>query len=156
MDDPKLFKKYLSNFPTFIERRHVKNMCLRHKAANKEYYETINSANMMLYDRLAINPKYNMISNIGTGGETTHGTDNVNLLSKKTKKLLFKTVYEYDFPLKRPEKIVCDHNYKHEIDQALGHTIPAFLSSRLEYYFNILRYTGFKGVLQRAKKKLSK
>jgi len=156
MDDPKLFKKHLSNFPTLIERRFVKKVCLRHKAANKEYYETINSSNMMLYDRLAINPKYNMISNIGTGGETTHGTNNVNLLSKKTRKLLFKTVHEYDFPLKHPEEIVCDHKFKHETDKALGHTIPSFVSSRIEYFFNILKYTGFKGVFQRAKKKLFK
>lgn len=83
-----------------------------HRSTGKEYYESINAAAKYLSNSLVIVPKYNMISNIGVGGESTYNTDDVRLLSKKVRRLMHMKTYEIDFPLIHPQKIERDFAYK--------------------------------------------
>lgn len=156
MDDPDKQKKYFSSYPTIIERNFLKKVLKRHRASGIEHYETINSSNMMLYDRLAINPKYNMISNIGIGGETTHSTNDIRVLPHATRRLLYKNVHEYTFPLKHPQEIVCCKDFKHQVDKVLGHTIPTYLFNKCSHYVLVLRYKGIKGVKEAVIRKKNK
>lgn len=154
MDDPKKMKEYLLNYPTHIEREFLKKVCQRHKNSGVAYYETINSSNMMLNHRLAINPRQNMISNIGIDNETTHATNNIKLMPTSTQKLLYKKTYEIDFPIKHPQQVVCNNRFKHEVDRALGHTLDTYIWNHFEYYCRLVKYGGFQMVLQKMKKKM--
>ena len=154
MDDPQKLKEYLSSYPTVIERNFLKKVCRRHKDSGIAYYETINSSNMMLNHRFAINPKYNMISNIGIDSETTHATADINLMPAATQRLLYKKTFEYDKPIKHPKEVRCDDRFKHKVDRALGHTMDAYIWNHLEYYYRVLRYGGIKMVTQKIAKKL--
>lgn len=154
MDDPEKMKEYLSNYPTAVERDFLRRVCRRHKNSGIAYYETINSSNMMLNHRLAINPKYNMISNIGIDAETTHATADIKLMPIATQRLLYKKTFEYKKPLKHPKGVRCDDRFKHKVDRALGHTIDTYIWNHLEYYCRVLRYGGIKKFMQKIVKKL--
>ena len=109
---------------------------------------------MMLNHRLAINPKYNMISNIGIDIETTHATADIRLMPVATQKLLYKKTFEYETPLKHPTVVLCDDRFKHKVDYALGHTMASFIWNHLEYYYRVLRYCGIKVFTKRIANKL--
>lgn len=87
----------------------------RHAATGKEYYETINAAAMYINETLNIVPKYNMISNIGVGGESTHGAEEYRLLPRKIAKLLHKKTYEISFPLKHPTEVKRDYYFENKM-----------------------------------------
>jgi len=121
-----------------------------HKATGKEYYETINSASVYLNDRLNIVPKYNMISNIGVGGESTHGAEDIKLLPKKIAKLLHMKTYEIDFPLVHPQKIERDFKFEKE----MTFTNCELFFMRLESGVRTLLYKGPKEFLIKILSKL--
>lgn len=77
----------------------------RHKASGREHYESIMFAAAAQNNMLNIVPKYNMISNIGVDAESTHSVADIRLLCSRTQKLLYKKVYEIDFPLVHPTDI---------------------------------------------------
>lgn len=103
----------------------------KHAATGKEYYETINAATMYINESLNIVPKYNMISNIGVGGESTHGSEDYRLLPRKIAKLLHKKTYEISFPLKHPTEVKRDYYFEKKmsftrLDKFLMHFESAF------------------------------
>ena len=156
MDDPQKLEKVIAGFPTKREQKYFRGVLKRHRAAGKEYYESINASNMYLYDRVAINPKHNMISNIGVGDNTTHSVSDLNLMPRATRRLLYKDVHEYEFPLKHPDEIVCDYNYKAEVDKALGNIGIGKIINKIESRCLFLRYRGIKGIIAKFKKKLKR
>ncbi|MGE6415986.1 hypothetical protein ACQKDD_17630 [Planococcus kocurii] len=78
----------------------------KHKQSGKAHYETINGASQYLYNRLNIVPKYNMISNIGVGENSTHNVDDIRLLPKMIRKLMYMETNEIEFPLNHPKYII--------------------------------------------------
>lgn len=151
MDDPKLMDKVLNGFQTKSERNSYKSALNRHRRSNKEHYETINASNMYLYDRLAINPVHNMISNIGVGENTTHSVNDINLLPKSIRKLLYKETYEYQFPIKHPDIIKKDIGYKAAVDKALGFRGYGKVKNRVERIYLILKYQLLRALIEKCK-----
>lgn len=86
-----------------------------HRDSGKAHYETIGGMDVFLYNRLNIVPKYNMITNIGVGEETTHGASDLRLLPKSVSKLFNMKRYEIDFPLKHPKYMMPDYNYEKQM-----------------------------------------
>ncbi len=77
----------------------------RHRDSGRAHYESILFAAAAQNATLNIVPKYNMISNIGIGVETTHSASDIRMLPRKTQKLLYKKVYDVEFPLTHPKEV---------------------------------------------------
>lgn len=87
----------------------------RHRASGRAHYETIGGMNMYLQNSLNIVPKYNMISNIGIGEETTHGSSDLRLLPKDISRLFYMQRYEIEFPLKHPKYVMPDYIFERKM-----------------------------------------
>lgn len=149
LDDPEkvnVIKSRLNkkSFKCFIDR------ATEHRNTGREHYESINAAAMFLNGSINIVPKYNMISNIGVAAESTHSTDDIRLLPKRTQKLLFMKTYEIDFPLSHPEEIQRDLRFEKEM------TANDFQKAcdRVEHLFRVVRYKGLGHAVRLIKKRL--
>lgn len=134
LGDPKKLKKIESQlskreYLTYIKTAH------EHKKTGREHYESINAASIYIYDRLNIVPKYNMISNIGIGAETTHSVGDAKLLPKKIQNLLYMKTYDIDFPLKHPKKMTRDYKFEKKMS-----------FSRMDCFFMMIE-TAIKSIL---------
>ena len=105
--------------------------CKWHKESGKEYYESIRNSNQFTNSQLNIIPRVNMCCNIGIAAETTHSTNDITLLARKTRKLLFAETFELNFPLKHPtfviEDIIWQRKYRQKVS---GNWIERFLRLR--------------------------
>lgn len=106
--------------------------CYRHLKSGKAHYETIHGFSNYLSNRLNIIPTKNLISNIGVGGNTTHSVDNIKLLPHSYRKLVFKKVYELEFPLRHPKYIVRDMKYEKEVGKLVRPTYFVRKSRQIE------------------------
>ena len=104
----------------------------------RAHYESINSLCMFSESTLNIVPKYNMISNVGVGCETTHGGDDIRKYPKKIRNLLYKTTYEIEFPLKHPKYVMRNRDFEQKM--TLSH-IERILC-KVESIFLRLKYGG--------------
>ena len=84
----------------------------KHRASGRAYYETVGGMDLFLQNRLNIVPKYNLITNIGVGEETTHGTSDLRLLPKEVARLFHMKRYEIEFPLKHPKYMMPDYLFE--------------------------------------------
>lgn len=116
-----------------------------HRDTGKEYYETIYAAAQWINEGYAIIPKENLIKNIGIGNETTHGTNEIRLLSKKNRRIFEMNAHEIDFPLIHPKELIRNTKYEKDI-----HT-NSFekLTSKIGYAFRLIKYKGFKAFFKK-------
>lgn len=82
-----------------------------HRDSGKEHYESIMFAAAAQNNMLNIVPKYNMISNIGIDKETTHAVADIRLVPRRNQKLMYKKVYEIEFPLVHPQIVEQNTDY---------------------------------------------
>jgi hypothetical protein len=78
----------------------------KHIKSGREHYETILSSHRLVQSKLNIIPKYNLISNIGIGEETTHTVSSLNQMPKKIRKIYYQKTYDLEFPLKHPKYVI--------------------------------------------------
>lgn len=98
-------------------------------------------------ERVRIIPKYNMISNIGCGGDSAHSAE-YNYLPRATRQLFNSKLYEMNFPLKHPKYVIADDEYMRKFDYVLGYNHPVITFLRkFESRFNRLRYGGIHAFL---------
>lgn len=122
-----------------------------HRASGKAHYESILAASLYLNSRLNIVPKYNMISNIGIAEESTHAVSDLKFLPRRTRKLLYKDVYEIKLPLKHPDKIARDIKFE-------KYMTPSKFQKKCDRIEGIIRriiYGDFKGLYNSLKRKMS-
>lgn len=112
-----------------------------HKKSGIAHFETIGGMDLYLYNRLNIVPKYNMISNIGVGEETTHGASDIRLLPKRVAKLFHMKRYEISFPLKHPKYMMPDYVFERKM--ALASPVRVF-QDRVEVLFRRIKYSFIK------------
>lgn len=116
-----LRKKY-QGFDNFIVT------CRKHIATGRSHYESILGAHQYIHHQLNIVPTKNMITNIGIGSETTHSTDDITKLPRAIRRLLYKERFEIEFPLRHPEVVVEDMDFKREFGKLCR---PGFLRRNL-------------------------
>ncbi len=136
-------------------------MCQEHCQSGKEYYESIFWASMLLNSQLAIMPSRNLINNLGLSEDSTHFTGSMKTTPKAYRRIFTMKRHELDFPLKHPQYVVENVDYKERVykTNAWGH--PCIKVSRsLEELFLNLRYGNFsiitKAVLRRINKWMGK
>lgn len=106
LDDSEALKRLRENADSNREYESLINTVKEHKESGRAHFESIGGLSGLLNNRLNIVPKYNMISNVGIDATTTHGADDIRKLTKRAQKLMFKKVYEIDFPLIHPKYVL--------------------------------------------------
>lgn len=81
----------------------------RRKKEGVPYWEHIVNATTLLNSGLIIYPSKNMICNVGIDKNSTHAHDDLSKLPSYVQRLFYMKTYEYEFPLKDPKYLVCDH-----------------------------------------------
>lgn len=93
---------------------------------------------------VAIVPKYNQITNVGIGKESTHSANSIKLLPKKIAKFFFMDTKEIEFPLKHPSFLLPNRDYDKKYYSIVfpGELIVLFRRIRrvfLEIIYRLLR-----------------
>lgn len=127
-----------------------------HKATGREHYESIFGSAAILNSRLNIVPKYNLISNIGIDSNATHGATSMEILPKGIKKIFYMKPHEIEFPLKHPNYVIEDVEYKKRIDRIMGNGYPLVnLYRQLESVTYRLLKGDRKSIIKGLKRRLS-
>lgn len=115
-------------------------IALNRRSTGYEWWETIIGFNSYLNNRLAIIPKYNLVTNIGVTEEATHGSS-LKLMNKRVRKLFNMKSYDFSAPLKHPKYIVPDYEYMDELSKinCVGRPIRAFYR-KIEYLVKCIIY----------------
>lgn len=107
-------------------------LCHRHLSSGREHYESILGANVRVNNMLNIVPAKNMITNIGIGEETTHSVNDINMLPRATRKILYMKRNEIDFPLVHPQYVVEDYIWNKAFMRLMGYSPIVKWSRRIE------------------------
>jgi len=91
----------------------------KNRASGVAHYETILGSNAILNHRLNIVPAKNLISNIGFGEETTHGTASLELLPRGIRRIFYQKTYEYNFPLQHPKYIIDNIDFNNKLNRVM-------------------------------------
>lgn len=125
---------------------------IRHAKEGKAYHETINGVSQKLYHRLNIIPKYNMITNVGATADSTHSNENVQLIPKFQRSLMYKKTYEINFPLIHPKYVIQNHVFDADVEKRA--TLWNRFLVLIERVCLILRYEGVGELIKKIRKKL--
>ncbi len=132
------------------ERRYQKDLvdyCRYHQSTGKAYYESLLYASMLFNSGLSIIPRVNMISNAGATTEGTHYAGSNELIPSGLRKIFTMGRHELDFPLRHPQYIIENVNYKKRVFRimAWGHPWVKVWRSMEELYLNV-KYGNFKRI----------
>lgn len=105
------------------------NLIKQHKAA---YFESRFGSNQFLNSRLNIVPTYNMISNIGVGLGSTHGSKHIREYPKGIRQVFFMNTYDIEFPLKHPKYVIENVKHQKEVERIMGNFNPRHFLRRIE------------------------
>ena len=149
LDDKDKIKEMRKHFPKHFSFKRYLKTAKAHRLSGRAHYESIAGASRCLYDRLNIVPSVNLIKNIGISTESTHSTDDIRILSRRSQRYLSKELHEIDFPLIHPESIQNTIEYERLMS-------PSFferLMSPIGRFFRILRYKGLSYFFKKRKHK---
>ena len=107
--------------------------------------ETCAMVNSYQYNTLNIIPKYNMSVSIGMSCKAAHTADKIEKMPKVIQKLFTLKVYDYGFPLKYSEFVICDKEYDKMCWRILGTGHPLLRFKRnVEKGLRLMKYGGVK------------
>lgn len=120
-----------------------------HRKSGKAHYESILGAAVYLNGQYCIVPKYNMITNIGVGEETTHSVSDLRLLPRDARKLIQMRRYEIEIPLQHPKYFLKDIEFEKKVNPSKTKKIKM----KLESLMLRIRYGDFKYILKKILRK---
>ncbi|OBS13149.1 hemolysin activation protein [Elizabethkingia miricola] len=123
LDDEKLLQNLQRNLSKG-EYQQLVNTSMQHRNTGKAHYETILGSSVIINSMMNIIPHKNMISNIGIGENSTHATNNLKLLPKAIRKILYMKTFELNFPLRHPKYITEIVQYKKDVNRILAIDYP--------------------------------
>lgn len=85
-----------------------------------------------LYSQIAIVPRVNLVSNIGTGVEATHGKSEFRHEPKQTQRILKMKTGEMNKPFKHPKYVICDADFDREVWKIMGYSWYRKLARKIE------------------------
>jgi hypothetical protein len=124
-------------------------MCYDHRAAGKEFYESIFWSSMILNNAMAIMPSRNLINNRGLTTDSTHFTGSIYTTPRAFRRIFTMKRHELQFPLRHPQYVIEDTSYKDRLYRinAWGHPWLKTCRSLEELWLN-LRHGNFKQIGQ--------
>ena len=130
---------------------------IRHKNSGVPYWETVLGTSALLHSRLAIIPKKNMITDIGTTQNATHANSHIECLPKRQRAMFDMERQEVALPLRDPKHVVVDMNYMDKLSRinGIGHPFLRF-RFKITYYAKCI-FHGKIGLIGKSiKRKLTK
>ena len=118
LDDPEKLKAIRPYFSNTKKYNNFIKLSKKRRESGIEYYETILGVSQMLNHQLNIVPTLNLISNIGIIGGV-HTTNNSNTIPKKMRSLYYKKTFEIQFPLRHPDTIYDNLDYKRKLQSTI-------------------------------------
>lgn len=118
LDDPEKLKAIRPYFNNAKKYNNFIKLSKKRRESGIEYYETILGVSQMLNHQLNIVPTRNLISNIGIIGGV-HTTNNSNTIPKKMRPLYYKKTFEIRFPLRHPDTIYDNLEYKRKVQSII-------------------------------------
>ena len=104
------------------------------------------------YHQLFIVPKYNLISNQGSSGNSAH-SDSIENLPRGIRRVFNMKTYELKFPLQHPEYVIPDEAFEKERNRILALDHPLIdLGRKIERGCLLLRHGNWKGFLNKVSK----
>ncbi len=132
-------------------------MCYDHRAAGKEFYESIFWASMLLNSGLAIMPTKNLINNMGVTENSTHFTSSLDTIPKRLRKMFTMKRFELEFPLKHPEYVIENVEYKESVYRTNAWGYPMIKIARsLEELYRNLTHGNFRLIGKAIRKRINK
>ncbi len=100
------------------------------------------STAMVLGNRLAINPRVNLVKNIGVTEGATHSGDSLQTMPAKIRRLFFMPTAELEFPLKHPKYMIRDMEYEKAYEKEFCYNKWQLFCMRIEHAFLTVKYKG--------------
>ncbi len=156
LDDERTLKLVDENFSKPFSNLLV-GSSKRHRATGRAYYETILGASIYLQNKINIVPVVNMISNIGIGENGTHAVNDIDLLPKGIRKILYMETHEMEFPLNHPKYVLEDKEYRRKVERIMGIGYPMVRMYRMvEAMYYRFKKGGVKAIAEAVRKKMKK
>ena len=143
--------RLLKHEETIKGNKHYFPNYINHKKSGKAHYESILGADMILQSRVTVVPKYNLVTNIGISGESTHSRDALHKIPKAMRSVLSNPSHELTFPLKHPKYMIADCEFDKAVFKILARSNWFQKWCRyIELFYLSLRYLGIKATLQKS------
>lgn len=121
----------------------------KHKQGGMPVYETLLWSVCTLNNGLTIVPTRNMIRNSGVSQESAHYNRPLRTLPKRMQKLLTMPAHEMDFPLRHPQYVIENVEYKKRVFRIMAWEHPWIKVKRsMEELYRNLRYGNFAHIQQ--------
>jgi hypothetical protein len=129
------------------EREEMVKKLRKHKEAGNPIYETVYWSYNMLHSGLTIVPTRNMIQNTAVSEESAHFQSAMKTLPKRMQRLLTMPFYEMEFPLRHPQYVIENVEYKQRVYRIMAWGHPWIKIGRsIEELWRNLRYGNFKSI----------
>lgn len=111
--------------------------------------------NALLNSRLAIVPKFNLITNVGITDNGANSLNSIKFTPKGLRSVYYMKTYEINFPLKHPKYIINDIEYKRKLDRLMGNGHPwvRFFRTIESITYRII-YGDFKSIFKGLKRRI--
>jgi len=76
--------------------------------------------NMYIHSRLNIVPKYNLITNIGLTENGANSVTSLKFIPKGLRRVYFMKTHEMQFPLKHPNFVINDIEFRNKVERIMG------------------------------------
>lgn len=111
----------------------------RHRKTGKEFWESIIGCNCLYNNMLSIIPKKNLVSNLGLTQDSVHSNTSEKYLPKVTGNLFEMNTYDIEFPIKHPDYVIENKEYRKKVNIITGTGHPLRVKwRRLVYIFKKL------------------
>ena len=139
----------LENIKSKAEYQIIMNHAVSHRKEGKQYWETILGMGCVLYSRLAIIPKKNMVQDLGLTENSTHAVPNAKLLPRFAQKMFYMQSEEISFPITHPKYIIADNKYYKQILNRAGIGRPFISFARkVDYLCRCILYGEYKRIFK--------
>lgn len=103
-----------------------------------------------LKNRLSVSPTKNLVVSIGVAADSAHTPEKIQMLPREIRRLFQLPIYDYDFPLRHPNYVICDTIYEKQYDRlfARGYPLKAFLR-RMESFFLLALHGGLRRAMHK-------
>lgn len=141
LDDDYARKKFEQMLHSDNLKKDMLNLAQQHRDKGVPYYESIHMCNMLMNSGLSIVPQKNMIVNIGFQNGV-HSAGDISLHAKPIREIYLMDKHEMSFPLKHPQYVFEDVEYRKRVFKRMGWNAPmTFWGRRIVRHLKmIVRY----------------
>ena len=116
------------------------------------YWEVTNGASQMIFNRVNIMPRYNMICNVGLGEDSTHSGSDIKLVPKRWRSMFYMKRHEISLDLVHPKTIETNALFDKVWRKRFNPGKKSRFTDKVETVFLNFRHLGVKSTFKKIKK----